>query len=110
MHRDRVLEEHAGGLVRVKERRRFAGEHLVAARLLQQPFVPRFSGLVERAVEERLETLPLLALHDAASTPSSDADSIARFSHARAIAHWRLTVAGERPTASAVSSTVSPPK
>jgi hypothetical protein len=36
--------------------------------------------------------------------------STARFSHARAMAHCRFTVAGDIPTTSAVSSTVRPPK
>ncbi len=42
--------------------------------------------------------------------PCAAAPSSARFSHTRASVHCRLTVAGETPTTSAVSSTVSPPK
>ena len=53
------------------------------------------------AVEDALDLTPALRRH----APSS-----ACLSHARAIAHCRFTVAGETPTASAVSSTVRPPK
>src|SRR5439155_5121709 len=104
------VEETFRGLVCKDERSRFARKHLVAARLLAQPLVPRGPRLIERAVEERLEALPLIPRHGSPSSPSSDAQSIARLSHARAIAHCRFTVAGDVPTASAVSSTVRPPK
>ena len=52
-------------------------------------------------VEEGVDPRPLLAGH---APPSSF------FSHARATIHDRLTVAGETPSTSAVSSMVRPPK
>jgi len=58
-------------------------------------------GTFQRAGDDRLDLRPALGRH---GVPSS------RRSHARATAHSRLIVAGERPSASAVSSMVIPPK
>jgi len=58
-------------------------------------------GTFQRAGDDRLDLRPALGRH---GVPSS------RRSHARATAHSRLIVAGERSSASAVSSMVIPPK
>ena len=69
--------------------------------------------LFERSLKDVLQPLPLLA---ASRRPAPRvvgrrrSPSSARFSHARASAHCRLTVAGDEPITSATSSTVRPPK
>ena len=106
-----LFEKVAGGLVCIDERLHFLQQRAVAAARFAQPRASNVARLVERFLEHDLESFELLGVHDEVSSISGDAaPSNARFSHARAIAHCRLTVAGETPTASAVSSTVSPPK
>ena len=95
----RLFEESSSRFVRLEQCLRLAEHFIVRSGFTRQPRAAGGRRLLERSVEERLETLPLRGIH-----------SSARFNHARAIAHWRLTVAGDTPTASAVSSTVSPPK
>jgi hypothetical protein len=56
------------------------------------------------ALDEALTRLAVLDPEQARIPSSSGAQSIARFSQARAMAHWRLTVAGKVATTSAVSS------
>ena len=84
----------------VDERLGFLEQLDVSGGGVAQPLFARGHRLIERAVEERFQPR--------AHSPA--AHSSARFSHARAIAHCRFTVAGEMPTTSAVSSTVRPPK
>src|SRR5262249_54106995 len=107
----RLFEKHAGGFVRLEQRLGFAQNREVVRALRAQPVASGRSGLIEGGLEHVLEPLPLRLVHRAVSSiVGAAAPSSARFNQARASAHCRLTVAGERPTTSAVSSTVSPPK
>ena len=96
-----ALEEPSQRVVRVQQLFRRRQQRCVAAAFGAQPGRAFAGRTLERAVEDALDLTPALRRH----APSS-----ACLSHARAIAHCRLTVAGETPTASAVSSTVRPPK
>ena len=80
-----------------------------SAQLLREPGAARVGGLLERSVKDALQPLPLFGV-TSAPVASLPPPSSARLSHARASAHCRFTVAGEMPRASAVSSTVRPPK
>ena len=81
--------------------RYFDAEMRIVPGVARQPLGLAFGRQLDCLLEQVLEPVPLRRRH----APSS-----CSFSHARAIAHWRLTVAGDTPVASAVSSTVRPPK
>src|SRR5262245_40910388 len=99
LERRRLFEKIARGPVRVEERLRLVPERLVVGAGAAEPVRTGGGRLLERAVKQRLQAIPALGIH-----------ASSRLSHARARAHWRLTVAGELRIASAVSSMVSPPK
>ena len=94
------LEEGAVALVRGNQRQHLARDGGVGG-LAGQPGHPVGRRTGQAFVEEGVDPRPLLAGH---APPSSF------FSHARATIHDRLTVAGETPSTSAVSSIVRPPK
>src|SRR4029079_8048717 len=100
------LEEVAGGVVRAEKRLCLTQQGRVTGARLLNPRRAGVNGLLQSAVEDRLESIPLPGRHPCAA----GAESSVCFSQARAIAQCRLTVAGETPMTSAVSSTVRPPK
>ena len=94
------FEEAGVALVGRDEREHLAGD-LGIRGLTRQPRHALGRRACQALVEERVDLRPLLAGH---APPSSF------FSQARATIHDRLTVAGDTPSTSAVSSMVRPPK
>jgi len=81
------FEKTCSRIMRTHERFRFAHQCFVTVGVNGEPFPPFFNWLFEHAMEQHLETLPLLACHRDRSAPSCGSPSTARFSQARAIAH-----------------------
>ena len=111
---DRVGEpvERARAIVRFEERSDFIPKVGIVSTLAREQGGAAGGVQVHRGCEERTRAAPSHAggrclvrrgLRWSAHAPTS------RLSHARAIAHSRFTVAGEMPSASAVSSIVIPP-
>ena len=107
----RHLEEVSGRLQRGEQRLGLSQERSVAAAFLAQPRTSNIGWLIERFLKDDLEPCELFGGHGARSSmPGAGPPSSARLSQTRASVHCRLTVAGDTPMTSAVSSTVRPPK
>ena len=99
-----------GAVVREQQRLDLLPERevIAAAGVEQRP--PLGVGAVDRVGEHVLDLLPPIAgAIDARASVGRLIACSSRFSHARAVAHSRLTVAGETCSVSAVSSTLMPP-
>jgi len=97
------FDERAGRVVRFQQRDDFDAQLLVAGAGSFDVGAALRGFLLERRAENFLDAAPALGRHQRL-LPSS------RRSQARASVHSRFTVASEMPMASAVCSTVSPPK
>lgn len=96
-----MVEGAAAALVRGEERPDL-GDEVGVARGSREPGPSLAGGAAERFVEEALDLPPPLR--------GQGPPEIALCSHARASAHSLLTVAGDTPSISAVSSMVRPAK
>ncbi len=101
---NRLAEELAGARMVIEQRSDFGADIRIVGGLARQPCVEIGGLLFERPLEEIAHALPVAAHHRARRSLSS------RKSQARASAQRRFTVAGERPSASAVSSLLKPTK
>ena len=90
-----------------QQRLHFATERRIAGAAGVEERRPPGSRAVDRVSQDVVHALPALGRHGVGRTAHACSS---RFSHARAVAHSRLTVAVETFSVSAVSSTLIPPK
>ena len=95
--------------VREQQRFHFASEIRVGTAARVQERAALLCKAFDRLAEHILHERPAIRGRRAAVGRRTAHDCSSRFSHARAVAHSRLTVAGDTCSASAVSSTVIPP-
>src|SRR5437868_4044063 len=100
---DRPLEKGARARMAGEERQRFVAHRRIVGRLARDPLRGALGVAIERRLEQLGDALPAVGRHAGDSLSS-------RNSQARASAHRRFTVAGEKPSASAASSMLKPAK
>ena len=101
------VEKRVRLLMKRQQRRHFVTQRRVVRARLVEKRRPVRDRSFERRMKHAVDLRPPVGWHRRhAWLPLCSS----RRSQALAIVQWRLTVAGDRPTASAVSSTVSPPK
>ena len=103
----RRLEEAVAVVVRLQEREHFVLDVGGLGRRAHER-LPLGRRRGQRAIEQRADALPSIRARSSPRLRLGQSSSF--FSHARASVQWRFTVAGEMSSASAASSTVSPPK
>jgi len=109
-----VFQEAGRLIVTEQQRLHFIAQRVVVPTLGVEKDVAGFGRLLERGVKHLVEPVPAVLFHrsvpESAGSPAADADCSSRLSQALAITQPRLTVAGDMPSTSAVSSIVDPPK